>query len=241
LLQCSWEAAATTFAFSLSNGGPASIVYGSIFAGIGTTLIALSLAEMASMDPTVGAQYRWTAAFAPKWNRFFGLMQGWITVFAWICSCTSNPALISNIIVGLASFNNAEYVPQRWHSTLIMWAATTIPFIGNLWLPKIIDVLEMAGAVCHVGFFFASIITLAVLGDKSSVSYVFRTLTNDVSGWRNPAVAWGIGLLNVTYPLTGTLGKGLSVVEMLTVLQALMASFICLTKSSVRASGYHVR
>ncbi|KAF2023324.1 hypothetical protein EK21DRAFT_27445, partial [Setomelanomma holmii] len=112
LLQCSWEAAAVTFQFSLSNGGPASIAYGSIFAGIGTILVAVSLAEMASMDPTVGAQYRWSAAFAPKWNRFFGLMQGWITTFAWICSCTSNPALITNIVVSLASFNNADYVPQ---------------------------------------------------------------------------------------------------------------------------------
>ena len=50
------------------------------------------MAEMASMcvpsvrkkivrliklrDPTVGAQYRWSATFAPKWNKFFGLMQG---------------------------------------------------------------------------------------------------------------------------------------------------------------------
>jgi choline transport protein len=49
ILQCSWEAAAVTFQFSLSNGGPASILYGSIFAGIGTTLVAVSLAEMASM------------------------------------------------------------------------------------------------------------------------------------------------------------------------------------------------
>jgi choline transport protein len=49
VLQVSWEAAAATFQFSLSNGGPASIVYGSIFPGIGTTLVAISLAEMASM------------------------------------------------------------------------------------------------------------------------------------------------------------------------------------------------
>lgn len=74
LLQCSWEAATVTFQLSLANGGPASIAYGSVFSGIGTTLIALSIAEMASMDPTVGAQYRWSAAFAPKYNRFFGLM-----------------------------------------------------------------------------------------------------------------------------------------------------------------------
>ncbi|KAH6065180.1 hypothetical protein HBI67_124890 [Parastagonospora nodorum] len=203
LLQCSWEAAAVTFQFSLTNGGPASIAYGSIFSGIGTTLIALSLAEMASMDPTVGAQYRWTATFAPKYKRFFGLMQGWITVFAWICSCASNPALMCNIIASLASFNNPEYIPQRWHSTLIMWALTLCPFIGNFWLPKFINILETVGAVCHVTFFFASNVTLVAMAEKSSASYVFKTLTHGASGWNNSVVAWGIGLLTVAYPLTG--------------------------------------
>jgi choline transport protein len=155
------------------------------------------------MDPTVGAQYRWSATFAPKCNRFFGLMQGWITVFAWICSCTSNPALVSNIVIALASFNNSEYVKQRWHATLIMWALTLLPFIGNFWLPRFINILETVGALCHVVFFVASIVTLAAMANKSSLSYVFHTLTHDTSGWTNPAVAWGIGLLTVTYPLTG--------------------------------------
>ncbi|KAI1842938.1 hypothetical protein JX266_010956 [Neoarthrinium moseri] len=41
------------------------------------------------------------------------------------------------------------------------------------------------------------------MAQRSSARYVFQTLTHDVSGWTNPAVAWGIGLLTVTYPLTG--------------------------------------
>src|ERR1700733_11066295 len=40
ILQCSWEAAAVTFQFSLANGGPAAMFYGSLFAGIGTTTVA---------------------------------------------------------------------------------------------------------------------------------------------------------------------------------------------------------
>jgi choline transport protein len=190
LLQWTWEAAAVTIQFSLANGGPASITYGSVSACIGTTLIAVSLAGIASMDPTVSAQYRWSAALAPKYNRFFGLIQGWITVFAWICSCTSNPALISNIIVSLASFNYPEYVPQWWHFTLTIWALILGPFIGNFWLPRFISNLETAGAICHVAFFFASIVTLETLAEKSFARYVFRTLTHDASGWANPAVAW---------------------------------------------------
>ena len=103
----------------------------------------------------------------------------------------------------LDNFNNPDYVPKRWHATLIMWAITIFPFMSNFWFRKLLRPLEALGAICHVVFFFASIITLAVLAEKSTVQYVFHTLTHDVSGWKNPAVAWGIGLLTVTYPLTG--------------------------------------
>jgi len=103
----------------------------------------------------------------------------------------------------MAFFNNPEYVVQRWHTTLIMCASTIVPFIGNLWLPKIINVLETAGAICHVAFFFAGIITLVVMAEKSSTEYVFQTLTHDISDWGNPTVAWGIGLITAVYPLAG--------------------------------------
>lgn len=84
-----------------------------------------------------------------------------------------------------------------------MWAITIVPFVGNIWLRKIINPLEAIGAVVHVTFFFASIITLAVLARRSTTEYVFQTLTNDVSGWSSPTVVWGLGLLTVTFPLTG--------------------------------------
>jgi hypothetical protein len=72
----SWESFAVTFQFALINGGPASIFYGSILAGIGACAVGFSLAELASIDPTVGAQYRWSANLAPAAPRFWGLLQG---------------------------------------------------------------------------------------------------------------------------------------------------------------------
>jgi hypothetical protein len=130
-------------------------------------------------------------------------------VFAWICSCTSNPAILSNIIVGLVIFNYPDYVPERWHATLIMWAFTILPFIGNFWFRRLLNPLEAVGAVLHVLFFIVSIITLVVLAQRSTASFVFQTLTHGVSGWNNPAVAFGIGLLTVTFPLTGMAPKPL--------------------------------
>lgn len=84
-----------------------------------------------------------------------------------------------------------------------MWAATIVPFLINLRFKKVVTFLEAFGAVCHVGIFTASIITLGILAERSTVGYVFHTLTNDISGWKNPVVAWGIGLLTVAFPLTG--------------------------------------
>src|SRR4051794_32116237 len=94
IVQASWETLSFAFQFALINGGPASMVYGGIFAIFGGTAVAASLAEMASMfvfsnmyfhadnsssffsDAAVGAQYRWSANFAPAAPRFWGLIQG---------------------------------------------------------------------------------------------------------------------------------------------------------------------
>lgn len=49
VILASWESFAVTFQFALINGGPASIFYGSILAGLGACVVGLSLAELASM------------------------------------------------------------------------------------------------------------------------------------------------------------------------------------------------
>ena len=48
-LQAGWETVGLTLQYALYNGGPVSLVYGAILAGIGSTAIATSLGEMASM------------------------------------------------------------------------------------------------------------------------------------------------------------------------------------------------
>ncbi|KAE9379461.1 amino acid transporter [Stipitochalara longipes BDJ] len=201
-LQAAWEAAGSSFQFSLLNGGPASLVYGSIVSGLGSTAIAASLAEMASLDPVVGAQYRWSAAFAPSNPAFWGLFQGWITVWAWITVTAASPAYLSNIVIGLVIFNYPDYEPHRWHSTLIMWGFVVLPVVWNFWFRRMLNTLEMIGGVCHVIFFIVSVITLVVLAERSTASFVFNNLWHDISGWNNPGVAFSVGLLTVTFPIT---------------------------------------
>lgn len=92
-LQASWEALAISFQSTMFNGGPSTLLYGSILSGVASACMAATLAEMASMKPAVGAQYQWTAMLAPKGTNklFLGYMQGWLTTFAWNAACALNP------------------------------------------------------------------------------------------------------------------------------------------------------
>ncbi|OHF02952.1 LPXTG-domain-containing protein [Colletotrichum orchidophilum] len=183
IILASWESFAVTFQFALANGGPASMFYGSILAGFGACSVGFSLAELASIDPTVGAQYRWSANLAPGANRFWGLLQGWITTAAWCFACGGPPSILANIITSLAIFNNDDYEPQRWHTSLIMIGTLILPFLFNLWFRKFLNAFEIIGGVLHIILFVAFIVVLPALGQRSSSDYVFKTLTSDVSGW----------------------------------------------------------
>ncbi|KAK4502131.1 hypothetical protein PRZ48_005554 [Zasmidium cellare] len=201
-LQAAWEASGLSLQFSLLNGGPASLVYGSLLAGIGSCMIALSLAEMASIDPVVGAQFRWSATFAPMWPRFWGLFQGWMTVFAWITCTAASPAYLAQGVQALIALNNESYVPHAWHTTLLMCAFVLPPVLANLWFKSILNPMETVGAIGHGAFWLASIILLGVAGARSSNEFVWETLTNNVSGWTQPGIAFGIGLLPIAFPIT---------------------------------------
>lgn len=52
-LMATWEALATVVASALTNGGPPCLFYNYIISFLGTLALAASMAEMASMFPTV--------------------------------------------------------------------------------------------------------------------------------------------------------------------------------------------
>ena len=85
-----------------------------------------------------------------------------------------------------------------------MWLFILAPLFINLWFKKVLNVIETAGGIIHVVFFIVSIITLAALARRSTNEFVFETLVDDISGWTNPGVAFGIGLLPVAL---GPVGK----------------------------------
>lgn len=103
----------------------------------------------------------------------------------------------------MAAFNNEHYVPERWHASLIMIAVMVIPIFCNLWFRKVLTPFEATGGILHIGLFIVFVAVLVATGTQNSTDFVFKTLTTDVSGWHNPGVSWGLGLLSMTFSVTG--------------------------------------
>ena len=121
----------------------------------------------------------------------------------------SGPLYFANVIVGLATFNYETYVPQPWHTTMVMISFIAVLVFCNCYFRRLLYTLEMIGVIVHIAFFVISIIILAVMADWGSSKFVFNTLTHDQSGWTNPAACWGLGLLTVAYPLLGESDLGI--------------------------------
>lgn len=60
------DMADSTGTYTLTDGGLAGTCWMFVFTAVGMFTIMLSLAEMASITPSSGAQYHWTSEFAPQ-------------------------------------------------------------------------------------------------------------------------------------------------------------------------------
>ena len=152
----------------------------------------------------VPLRYRWSALYAPRGflsPAFWSLLQGWITVFAWIATLTQVAYLEGGIVLGLAIQCNPSYIPQLWHGTLIAWAVLVLPLLCNIFARRLLVQLELVAGVANILFFFVFIIVLGVMAQKSPASFVFGTTFTGFSGWTLPGVQWCIGLLSAAFPL----------------------------------------
>ncbi|KAL4936578.1 hypothetical protein BDV06DRAFT_227756 [Aspergillus oleicola] len=204
-LLASWEATGGGLLAGLYNGGPSAIVYGLIVSIVGNLAIALSLAELASVHPTAGAQYHWTYVLAPRWPRFFSFFQGWITVFSWSALVCIAPFFIGTQIEGMLKLADPAYKVHGWRSTLLMWAVSIIPIIVNIFARRILGVIEIVAGILHV-VALPIIIGTMRNAPKNSDAFVWDNFVKGFSGWESPGVVFSVGLLGVITPLAGVDG-----------------------------------
>ena len=148
------------------------------------------------MAPTSGGQYHWVSMLAPpRYSVFLSWITGWSAVLGWIANLSIGVWFVGTMIQGLLVLNYPSYEYERWHGTLILFAALLCCVIVNTLLGSIFPYIETLALALHIAGFFAIMITLVVLAPKGSPSFVFAQFT-DLAGWNSNGLAWFIGLIS---------------------------------------------
>lgn len=142
-----------TLSLAISQGGPVTLVYGTIVTFVLVGACAMTLAELASVYPTAGGQYHWTSILAPRsmsrvlvcsvpihGSKYSLLLQsyccGVTNVYSWIAICTGIAIIPAKLLVGIAIFWCPTYSPQPWHYFLIYQAINGLVLVYNITLLK---------------------------------------------------------------------------------------------------------
>ncbi|KAE8440641.1 hypothetical protein EG329_007007 [Mollisiaceae sp. DMI_Dod_QoI] len=200
----SWTALAASLSLALPSGGPTSVLWGLITAGVCNLCLAVSLAEFLSAYPTAGGQYHWVAVISWKrWVPLLSWITGWINTSGWIALVASGGLLGSQLIVGVISLMNPNYSPERWHQFLIYIGYNLVAFLINAFMTGALPLVTRGAFIWSIlGFVVISITVLSCASPNySSATFVFTEFLNE-TGWPD-GIAWLLGLLQAGLGLTG--------------------------------------
>ena len=204
LTEPQWTALSASLSLALPSGGPTSVIWGLVTAGICNLCLAASLAEFLSAFPTSAGQYHWAAIVSPKpWVPIVSWVTGWINTAGWIALTATGGLLGSQLIVGVISLENADYSAERWHQFLIYIGYTLVAFLINAFLTSALPLVTKSAFIWSILGFAVICITLLACASPNyqSGSFVYRDFFNE-TGWPD-GLAWLLGLLQGGLGLTG--------------------------------------
>lgn len=120
----------------------------------------------------------------------------------WQAGASSGCYLAGTEIQGLIVLNHPDYVPHRWHGTLIAIALVLVSLFINSVLARNLPSVEGVILVLHIFGFVAIIVPLWVLAPLSPAREVFTTF-NDGGYWGSTGLAVLIGILSPQVTLIG--------------------------------------
>ena len=203
----SWSGLAATLFLGFISGGPVTIIYGSIVATFVVGCCVLSLAELAAKYPTAGGQYHWTHLLAPpSIRRGASYTAGIINIYSWLAITASVCVIIPQIVLGMASFQNPNYIPHKYQFFLVYQASNIIILAYNIAILRRAAWTHNVGMVFSLLCFFTFFVAcLAIASPKAPSSYVWTSFVNEGSGWSN-GVVFLTGMVNPNFMYVGVDG-----------------------------------
>lgn len=218
----SWTALAASLSLALPSGGPTSVLWGLVVAGVCNGALAASLAEFLSAIPSAGGQYEWVAATAPQRLKApLSFVTGYINTGGWIALTCTGGSLASQLIVGIIALWNPDYEATRWQQFLLYIGYTIVAFLINAFGNSFLSQFNQAALIWSLtGFVVICITVLACSsGRYASAEFVFTDFVNE-TGWpgqifqipmnsmslltpKKDGIAWLLGLLQGSLGLIG--------------------------------------
>ncbi|KAJ5692206.1 hypothetical protein N7462_001629 [Penicillium macrosclerotiorum] len=200
----SWTALSASLSLSLPSGGPASVVWGLVTAGVCNLCMAASLAEFLSAYPTAGGQYHWVAVISwERWVPILSWITGWVNCSGWVALVATGGLLGSQLVLGVISLMNPNYEAQNWHQFLIYVAYNIAGFTINALMNNILPYFNKTAFIWSLSGFTVICITVLACSSPNynTGDFVFRDFINS-TGWPD-GIAWLLGLLQGGLGVTG--------------------------------------
>ena len=181
-------------------------MYGLIASIFFYSLIALSMAELASALPTSANVYHWAAVTAgPKYGRFVGFFAGWWNTLAWIFGASTTSLFAANTVIAIYSLYHPDYSPQRWQIfiiyVIVTWLDLSLVLLGQKILAKAAAVM---GSLLMIIFFVVTLVC-AIMPSQTGFGYatdafVWKDFQN-LTGWSSDGLVFVMGILNGAYAI----------------------------------------
>lgn len=109
--------------------------------------------------------------------------------------------LVGTIVQGLIVVNDANYVSERWHSTLLVIAVSVGIGLFNVFGAKHLPLAEGIFVTGHFFCFFPVVIILLVLAPKRSAREVFLEFSDNGACWPSIGLATLVGQVSAIFSM----------------------------------------
>jgi amino acid transporter len=171
----------TTYGVALNGGGPAALGLGWPLVSVGTLVVGLAMAELASAFPTAGALYHWSALLG-------GTGWGWFTA---MMNLVGQAAIVAAIDLGCAETLCATLrLSDAWHLPILL-AILASHGLLNARSVRLVARLNDLSVTVHIVGVLGLVGLLLALGASHPVSFLAETgFTTRADG------RYGLGFLN---------------------------------------------
>jgi amino acid permease (GABA permease) len=197
--------AITSYGIAMTAGGPLSITLGWLFVGGMVTLVALSMAEVASAYPTAGALYWWSSALAKRNKPAWAWFVGWFNFLGEVAVTAAIDFGAAITTTAFLSLTTGLPV-NRWSTLVTFLVIIALHGLLNTFGVNLVKILSDVSAWWHLAGVAVIVVVLAVVpAHHYSFGDVFIQVKNTTGFSFAGAAVYAvlIGLLMAQYTYTG--------------------------------------